>query len=100
MLTVRTEHNGAYRLVEADLEIDETAVDTYGIVEGDPLSASVRCDWSIALGRDDWRTRIETSSALTADATSFLLTDTVEAYEGEKRVFAKSWSVAIPRDLV
>ena len=49
LLTVRTEHNGAYRLVEADLEIDETAVDTYGIVEGDPLSASVRCDWSIAL---------------------------------------------------
>jgi hypothetical protein len=100
LLTVRTEHNGAYRLAEADLEIDETAVDTYGIVEGDPLSASVRCDWSIALGRDDWRTRIETSSALTADATSFLLTDTVEAYEGEQRVFAKSWSVAIPRDLV
>ena len=36
---MRTEHNGAYRLVEADLEIEETAVDTYCIVEGDPLSA-------------------------------------------------------------
>ena len=90
---MRTEHNGAYRLVDADLEIDETAVDTYGIVEGDPLSASVRCDWSIALARGAWRTRVETSSALTADATSFLLTDTLDAYEGDQRVFAKSWSI-------
>ena len=73
LLTVRTEHNGAYRLVEADLEVEETAVDTYGIVEGDPLSASVRCDWSIALARGAWRTRVVTSSALTADAASFLL---------------------------
>jgi len=99
-LTVRTEHNGAYRLVEADLEIDETAVDTYGIVEGDPLSASVRCEWSIGLARDGWRTRIETSSVLTADASSFLLTDALDAYEGERRVFTKRWSVAIPRDFL
>jgi putative CocE/NonD family hydrolase len=99
-LTVRTEHNGAYRLVEADLEIDETAVDTYGIVEGDPLSASVRCAWSIGLARDGWRTRVDTSSSLTSDASSFLLTDTLDAYEGERRVFSKRWSVAIPRDLV
>jgi hypothetical protein len=99
-LTVRTEHNGAYRLVEADLEIDETAVDTYGIVEGDPLSASVRCEWSIGLARDGWRTRVDTSSSLTSDASSFLLTDTLDAYEGERRVFSKRWSVEIPRDLV
>jgi putative CocE/NonD family hydrolase len=99
-LTVRTEHNGAYRLVEADLEIAETAVDTYEIVENDPLSASVRCEWSIGLARGDWRTRIETSSALTADASCFLLTDAIDAYEGERRVFAKRWSTAIPRDLV
>jgi uncharacterized protein len=99
-LTVRTEHNGAYRLVEADLEIDEMAVDTFGIVEGDPLSASVRCEWSISLARGDWRTRVETSSVLTADATSFLLTDSVDAYEDERRVFARRWSIALPRDLV
>ena len=75
-------------------------MDSYGIVEGDPLSASVRCDWSIALARGTWRTRVVTSSALTADAASFLLTDTLDAYEGDQRVFAKRWSIAIPRDLV
>ena len=97
---MRTEHNGAYRLVDADLEIDETAVDIYGIVEGDPLSASVRCEWSIGLARAGWRTRVETSSVMTADASSFLLTNTLDAYEDDRRVFARSWSTAIPRDLV
>ena len=100
VLRVRTEHNGAYRLVDADLEVAETAIDTYGIVEGDPLSASVRCEWSIALARDGWRTRVETTSVMTSDADSFLLTDTLAAYEGERRIYTKSWSIAVPRDLV
>ena len=86
--------------MEAGLEVAETAIDTYGIVEGDPLSASVRCEWSIGLARGDWSTRVETTSVMTSDADSFLLTDTLAAYEGEQRIFSKSWSIAIPRDLV
>ncbi len=97
---VMSTHDALQRLVEADLELFESGVDTYSIVEGDPLSAQVRCDWTIGLARADWRVRIETSSLMTSDAESFLLTDSLDAYEGEERVFAKRWSKRIPRDCV
>jgi hypothetical protein len=37
---------------------------------------------------------------MTADAESFHVTNTLDAYEGATRVFAKTWSCAVPRDLV
>jgi putative CocE/NonD family hydrolase len=98
-LTMST-HDELQRLVEADLEVFESGVDTYSIVEGNPLSAQVRCDWTIGLARGDWRVRVVTSSVMTSDAESFLLTDSLDAYEGEERVFAKRWSERIPRDCV
>ena len=52
-------HDSSDRLVEADLVVDEHAVDTYSIVEGDPLSAETRADWTIGLSRGDWRTKVE-----------------------------------------
>ena len=53
-------HDSVDRLVEADLVVEEHAVDTYSIVEGDPLSAETRADWTIGLSRGDWRTRVVT----------------------------------------
>ena len=35
---------------------------------------------------------------MTADADFFLLTDSVDAYEGDRRVFSRSWTRSIPRD--
>ena len=52
-------HDSVDRLVEADLVVEEHAVDTYSIVEGDPLSAETRADWTIGLSRGDWRTKVE-----------------------------------------
>jgi hypothetical protein len=37
---------------------------------------------------------------MSATAGEFLLTNLVEGYEGDRRVFAKSWRRSIPRDLV
>ncbi len=91
-------HDSVDRLVEADLVVEEHAVDTYSIVEGDPLSAETRADWKIGLSRGDWRTRVETASVMTADADAFLLTDSVDAYEGDRRIFSRSWTKRIPRD--
>jgi uncharacterized protein len=46
----------------------------------------------------DWRTRLETDSLLTADATTFHATNRLDAYEGETRVFHKIWAFSVPRD--
>jgi uncharacterized protein len=91
-------HDSSDRLVEADLVVEEHAVDTYSIVEGDPLSAETRADWTIGLSRGEWRTKVKTASVMTSDSDSFLLTDSVEAYEGDHRIFSRSWTKRIPRD--
>ena len=80
--------------------MDDTNVTTYRIREGDPLSAEVHVRCMSALGRGDWRTRVEATSTMTASAEAFLVTTRVEAYEGEHRVFERSTARSIPRDLV
>jgi hypothetical protein len=41
---------------------------------------------------------IESSGSLTADAQYFDVTNQLEAYEGGTAIFAREWSVTIPRD--
>jgi hypothetical protein len=77
-------------------------LEEYSLVEGQPLSAMVRSEHSIVIRQadDSWRTRVETRSSMSADARHFHLTNVLEAFEGEARVFARTWHRSIPRDLV
>ena len=90
----------AVRVLENGTEIEELTEDCYAIVDGDPLSASITCSWSIRIGRDGWRTRIESESTMSATAEDFLVSNRLEAFEGETRVFADVSQATIPRDLV
>jgi hypothetical protein len=91
---------GVRRQSATGYEIGSSTTDSYSIIEGDPLSARAVCERSAVVGQGNWRTRVETRSQMTADATHFWVTDLLEAYEGETRVFARSWSRPIPRDHV
>jgi hypothetical protein len=55
----------------------------------------VRC--TSALGRDEWRTRVDTDSRMTATATEFLVTQRVEAREGDELVRSRTWELRFPR---
>jgi len=95
------DHNDAGCVRHPDgLEYDNETTDTFTIVEGDPLSATAQCDHSAKLSRGDWRVRIETSSVMTSDATTFRVTNMVDAYEGNTRIFSKTWTFTMPRDHV
>jgi hypothetical protein len=85
-----------------ELTYERIGADIYRIVEGDPLSASIRCEKTIKMerGREGWRVRLETSSRLTSDAATFWVTNTLDAYEGNARVFSKTWTLTVPRDQV
>ena len=48
--------------------------------------------------RGDWKIRTFTRTVLTATRTHFLIRATLDAYQDEVRVFAKSWDERIPRD--
>ena len=89
---------GHRRLVDTGLEMDDTHVTTYRIEDGDPLSASVTVECSSALGRNQWRTRVQTHSEMTATKTEFLVEQRLDAYEGDELIRSRSWSLRFPRD--
>jgi putative CocE/NonD family hydrolase len=91
---------GRRRMLDSDLEYESTRVDSFSLTGGEPLSARVDCARTVAFKRGDWEVHVETASTLTADATTFHLTNSLEAYEGPVRVFTKTWHLAVPRDLV
>jgi uncharacterized protein len=97
-IELRGEHH--MKLFGAGLEYDSNSCNTHSITEGDPLSAFNSAEHEISISRADWSTRVHTYSTMSATADEFLLTNLVEGYEGDRRVFAKTWRRSIPRDLV
>jgi hypothetical protein len=86
------------RLTETGLAKGERNVARYAIVEGDPLSAEATMEVEVDLERGDWRPRIRVDARMTCDAERFLVTTTLDAYDGLTRVFARQYTHEIPRD--
>ena len=97
-LTFVWDVGGRRRLADNGAELDDTNITTYRIVDGDPVSASVRCRCASTLARGAWHTRIETDSHMSATAIEFLVTHALDAYEGDERVYARTWTLRFPRD--
>ena len=62
------------------------------------MSAFTASEREIAISRGGWRTRVETQSMLSATADEFMVTNSIDAYEGEVRVYSKSWYRSVPRN--
>jgi putative CocE/NonD family hydrolase len=88
---------GSRRLKDG-LSYQESAQDRFSITVGDPLSAEAQSRWRIAIGRGDWQTRVQTVSTMTATADAFTVTNVVDAFEGDRRMFSKATSSVFPRD--
>jgi predicted acyl esterase len=91
---------GHRRFVASGTELEQAGSDAYEIVEGNPLSAVVRCERLIGLRQGDWAVRVEASAQLSADREAFHVSNQLDAYEGDVRVLTKNWACAIPRDHV
>ena len=84
-VTVHRER-ASYHLPAIDLAFEADAEEHYRIREGEPsaTTAETRATWR--LSRGDWRIRTETQTRVGCTATSFEITASLEAYEGETRV--------------
>ena len=96
----RHEDTGTYRIDGIDLTVDQIKTGTYRIKANDPLSARIKIHWTQKLARGDWRVRTETETHFRATREEFLIEATLDAYEGDKRVYSQSWDRRIKRDLV
>jgi uncharacterized protein len=92
--------SGRTLLIGRNLEMYGSNDDVYTIVEDDPLSARIRCNRITGLRRGAWHVRIETSSTMSAGAEQFHVSNVLDAYEGNTRVFTRTWHIQIPRQLV
>ena len=99
-VTLTYEYGGGRRILPNGIELEDAGREIFTIVEGDPLSARVRCEGLVAVGRGDWRTRVETESELWSDATSFHTRNRIEAFEGDVKVHEDERTFSVPRDLV
>lgn len=86
--------------------IDDIGVETgfrkvlrYRIHPADPSSARAEADYEIIhRSARGWDTRVRTRSAIGCTAQYYLLEADIEAFEGEHRIFSRSWTERIPRD--
>jgi len=88
----------AARILATDTELGEENLTRYRITEGDPLSATVICDVRVWLTRPGWNVRTHASSTMTSKADRFLVTTSLEAFEDNVRIHARSYTHEFPRD--
>lgn len=78
----------------------ERGSDAYTIVEGDPLSAAVRCERETRSESPRHSWRVSVVAEMTCDRHGFLVSETYAAHTGDDEVFRRSRSHRIPRDHV
>ncbi len=91
---------GVLRFDAVDVELAHSLRRELTIRDDDPLSARYALTQSYAMGREGWRTRIETRAEMRSDATSFYLSGTLTARLNGELVAERTWSESIPRDLM
>ncbi|MGD8634738.1 MAG: CocE/NonD family hydrolase C-terminal non-catalytic domain-containing protein, partial [Anaerolineales bacterium] len=92
--------NGRMALLDNGLEMYGVSEEFYTIYEDQPLSANLVCEQHLGLRRGEWEVRAETYSEMSADEQNFHVINVISAFEGDVRVFSKTWHKTIPRHLV
>lgn len=89
---------GVVRIDDVGTQLQSLVTQTYRIHDQDPLSARADYRHVHRIERGEWRIRTESRTRLSGDRDAFTLTRTLEAFESDARVFAKTWEERIPRD--
>jgi len=72
----------------------------YRIHPDDPTTARSEADYDMHHHHDQgWDMRIRSHSAIACTATEFIVEADLQAFEGDLRIFSRSWTERIPRDL-
>ncbi|WP_413742005.1 CocE/NonD family hydrolase [Sodalis sp. RH15] len=87
---------GAIYLEETGLRLDALGRETYKVNALDPCAASSRAVRSAGFHRGEWHARLEVSSLLTADDGGWRLVSSLEAFDGDSRIFHRRWDDYYP----
>lgn len=93
-----TKDGGAWYAPDIDLACDAFTVERATIAADEPLSARHEITATSRMARGNWQVSVETRSVLTATLDTFQIELGLDTYEGESRVFSKTWALSVPRD--
>ena len=95
---VNQRDRGEFRFTDIDWTHVGDGEDVHGMQAHDPLSARTESRRMVRLARGDFDVRVESHITLTSSVETFALRAGFEAYEGEVRVYARSWDLRLPRE--
>jgi hypothetical protein len=80
------------RKIEAHgLEFSRRCVERYFARPFDPSALRIEADWTLSLGRGDWRIRTETQATMRRVEKSFAVDCKVRAFQGDEKVFEREY---------
>ncbi len=88
------------RLDDIDLEIGKKTTEVYSYLNNNYNTVRGEVESTRKLKRGDWNIKTITRTVLTSTHTDFQIRAILDAYEGETRIFSKSWDETIPRDMI
>ncbi|MFC8093357.1 CocE/NonD family hydrolase [Streptomyces sp. NPDC057301] len=91
---------GLIRFDDIGLDAGRRAYERYATVADDFTSVSGESTWTMRFRREDWDIRVVTHTRLSCDEQDFFVDATLDGYEGERRVFSRTWNEVVPRDLL
>jgi uncharacterized protein len=94
-----TQDSGRVKLHYNNLEQEAIMTNRYSI-SSNPLSAKAECEHKLEYQRNNWKIHIHTYSIMTCDEEHFYVTNLLEAFEGEEKVFDNLREFKVARDHV
>ncbi|MDI5889974.1 CocE/NonD family hydrolase [Halomonas rhizosphaerae] len=92
------DNDGSWRLDDLGLTLGYDVTERYTQANDDYATVSGEVINRRMFERGGWRVDIVTRTVMTSTATHFHLNATLDAYEGDERVFSRTWNEVIPRD--
>ncbi|MET9544098.1 CocE/NonD family hydrolase [Streptomyces sp. NPDC006627] len=89
---------GTVRYEDIGLDVGCRAFERYTSTGEDFTSVTGESAWTMSFARDDWEVSVRTRTVLRCDEDGFLVDATLDGYEGERRVFSRTWNETVPRD--
>lgn len=92
---------GVSRIDENGIVTEDYKSLSFRIADDDPLSARAEAHVKlINANTEGWNSRVETHSTVSCTATAFFVEADLHAFEDEQRMFSRSWTKSIPRQLL
>ncbi len=96
---VRVNDDDLVYLEDIDLVFGARRREAHRIGRADPLSLEGEVDYEWVFRRDGWEARSVTRSTMSVTADEFIFHADVDAFENGERIFSRSTTRRVPRDL-